>query len=261
MVLIMSIHSILNDYYRDVMFMYPNNIPVGVFLFGSQNYGLEHEKSDVDALVIVCPSWNDVIYAEKPLSRQIDTETGKIQIRDVRLVLRDMAKPHLSAIECLATDYSIINPMFENLWTKLKANTDSIAFANRNVGVSSMVAMAKNIYRSFQTKWRAGEKVSARKLLSRLVFVDSYLNKYLSTDSFKDCLKCSPEVRDDYFYARAGLEDEAILPLGAALLNSIEWYEKTMDHAEINHATLSLLDEMKHRFVKFALGENAYGKI
>lgn len=37
----------------------------GVFLYGSQNYGLETEKSDLDLKVIIMPKLKDVVYNSK----------------------------------------------------------------------------------------------------------------------------------------------------------------------------------------------------
>lgn len=255
----MSVQATLNKYYRDVIFMYPNNLIVGVFLFGSQNYNLSHENSDIDALAIICPSWDNVIYAEKPISTTINTKEGSIQVKDVRLVLRDMVKPTVFSIECLFTDYKVINPMFNNLWNKIDSNKELIAFANIDNLVNSLLGMAHQLYRDFKEYYNRGEKINARKKAARLVFVESFLVQYLGTSSAKDCFLCNEDAREDYFDLRNN--DDDILAKVASHLECIEWLVKTMDKHEVNPKAASELDLIKRHMVKFALGENEYGKI
>ena len=41
---------------------------VGIFLHGSQNYGLDYEGSDVDTKIIVLPKFEDIVLNRSPIS-------------------------------------------------------------------------------------------------------------------------------------------------------------------------------------------------
>lgn len=45
---------------------------VGVFLYGSQNYELDYEKSDVDTKAIVLPTLEDIVLNRQPVSTTVD---------------------------------------------------------------------------------------------------------------------------------------------------------------------------------------------
>ena len=45
---------------------------VGVFLYGSQNYELDYEGSDVDSKAIVLPTLSDIVLNKQPVSTTVD---------------------------------------------------------------------------------------------------------------------------------------------------------------------------------------------
>ena len=50
----------LQDHYDEALQYFPEDRIVGVFLQGSQNYGLDYEGSDVDTKLIVVPTFKDI---------------------------------------------------------------------------------------------------------------------------------------------------------------------------------------------------------
>lgn len=44
------------------------NKVVGVFLQGSQNYGLDYKDSDVDTKAVLLPSFKDIVLNKQPIS-------------------------------------------------------------------------------------------------------------------------------------------------------------------------------------------------
>lgn len=64
----------------------PKEQIIGVFLRGSQNYGLEIETSDVDTLCLVVPSVEELVRAERPLSIEVlvGEDGGHITFMDIR---------------------------------------------------------------------------------------------------------------------------------------------------------------------------------
>ncbi len=60
---------------------------LGVFLQGSQNYGLAYEGSDIDTKCIVLPSFEDFCLNKKPTSTTLILPSNEhIDLKDIRLM-------------------------------------------------------------------------------------------------------------------------------------------------------------------------------
>lgn len=90
---------------------------VGIFLQGSQNYGLETPKSDVDTKLIVTPTFDEVVLNKKPISTtHVRANNEHTDLKDIRLMLATFRKQNLNFIEILFTPYAWVNPLFESEW-------------------------------------------------------------------------------------------------------------------------------------------------
>ncbi|MBQ5919289.1 MAG: nucleotidyltransferase domain-containing protein [Lachnospiraceae bacterium] len=78
---------------------------LGVFLYGSQNYGLSTEDSDVDTIAIVLPNEYD-LYFSRPLTKELHLENGEhCVVKDIREILNEFKKQNVNFLEILVTDY------------------------------------------------------------------------------------------------------------------------------------------------------------
>lgn len=94
---------------------------IGIFLYGSQNYGLDYESSDVDTIVLIRA-------ADRP--KQILTfESGKAKVYTLKYFLHRLALGDLECYEILYTQYNSLNPIYENEWSKFVANV-SLSLCN-----------------------------------------------------------------------------------------------------------------------------------
>ena len=90
---------------------------LGIFLYGSQNYGTELKKSDIDSKIILLPTFNDFCLSPEMVSKEITLSCGeKIDIKDIRLFRQNCMKHSINYIETLFTEYYILNPKYENLF-------------------------------------------------------------------------------------------------------------------------------------------------
>ena len=55
---------------KEVLKYYPEDQLLGVFLYGSQNYGINTETSDVDTKAILIPTFKELIF-NRPVSREL----------------------------------------------------------------------------------------------------------------------------------------------------------------------------------------------
>ena len=59
---------------------------VGVFVYGSNNYGMATEHSDVDTKAIVLPHFDDIVDSKDWVSKEYhrDEDGGKLEVKDIR---------------------------------------------------------------------------------------------------------------------------------------------------------------------------------
>lgn len=94
-------------------------------LYGSQNYNLDDELSDVDVKAIVLPSLRDIIH-RKVTSTTIECENGNIDLKDLITYYDVIKKGNFSYIEAIDTEYSIGDKYIKELFRQFRPNLKSI---------------------------------------------------------------------------------------------------------------------------------------
>lgn len=117
------IFKTLNDYKKMLENKGYNVIYIG--LYGSQNYNLDDEKSDIDAKAIVMPSLHDIVF-RRVISKTIECEKGNIDVKDLLTFYDVIKKGNFSYIESIQTKYSIGDKYIKNLFSKVKLNKKSV---------------------------------------------------------------------------------------------------------------------------------------
>lgn len=78
---------------------------LAVMLYGSQNYNLDNENSDIDVKAILLPSLDEMIQNKSPISTTIDFENGQIELKDIREFYKIIKKGNPAYLEVLVGDY------------------------------------------------------------------------------------------------------------------------------------------------------------
>ena len=79
---------------------------LGIFLYGSQNYNLDTEKSDIDALAIVLPSFSDFCLGNQTVSKEIVlSDNSHVLVKDLTSFRNEILKQNICRIEILFTEY------------------------------------------------------------------------------------------------------------------------------------------------------------
>lgn len=97
-------------------------------LYGSQNYNVDDEKSDIDAKAIILPQLKDIIH-RKVVSTTYECENGAIDVKDLITFYDVIKKGNFSYIESIETKYSIGDKYIKSLFSRFKPNYKSIVGA------------------------------------------------------------------------------------------------------------------------------------
>lgn len=170
---------------------------VGIFLQGSQNYGLELPTSDVDTKLIVTPSFEEIALNKKPVSTtHIRENEEHIDFKDIRLYMETFKKQNLNFLEILFTSYKSVNSLYEDQWNRLVARREDIARMNPYRAVKSMKGIAMEKWHAMEHEYPSKVDVLAKhgydpKQLHHLLRVEDYLERYIAGESYESCLRPS----------------------------------------------------------------------
>ena len=153
---------------------------VGIFAYGSQNYGVATETSDWDTKAIIVPSYEELVL-RPPVSREIHLENEEhCEVKDIREMVNMFKKQNINFIEILFTKYKWINPKYMYVWEdyfgKLKHD---IAHYDINKTVQSICGQAIH---TLNQNPNDGKKIANGYRLLR------FLENYLAGDNYSDCI-------------------------------------------------------------------------
>ena len=184
----------VNRHYQEALTLFPEDRIVGVFLQGSQNYGLDYEGSDIDTKCIVLPTLEDLIFNRKPVSTtHILPNEEHLDLKDVRLYFQTFRKQNLNFMEILFTKYKIVNPTYEQYWNRLIENNEQIARYNPVGAVKTMKGIAMEKYHAMEHRYPSKVELIDKwgydgKQLHHLMRVEEYLTRYINGEPYADCL-------------------------------------------------------------------------
>lgn len=93
-------------------------------LYGSQNYNLDDEFSDIDCKAIILPSLHDIIF-RKTTSKVVKCDKGEIDVKDLVTFYEVIRKGNFSYIESIDTEYSIGDKYIKELFKQIRPNFKS----------------------------------------------------------------------------------------------------------------------------------------
>ena len=176
---------------------------VGIFLYGSQNYNLDYEDSDIDLKAIVVPTINDIVFNNKPISTSIEIPEGLCDIKDIRLMVQSWRKQNVNFMELLFTEYSYVNPLFYEFFRPLLAARETIVRYNEKRAVDCLRGFVyEKYYRLFKDTPSQHDEVTkygyAAKQLVHMERLASLLEHYMKREPYMECLMVSPEERQKW---------------------------------------------------------------
>lgn len=129
----------VKKHYDSAVRHYGEEAVLGVFLYGSWNYNTNTENSDVDTKCILVP--NLFHLAIKPYEvKHLHIDEEVCECMSIMHMVANWKKQNINFVEILFTDYCIINPLYQEVWSTwlTVANKESIARYDIKAAVLSM---------------------------------------------------------------------------------------------------------------------------
>lgn len=221
----------LEKHYEEALKYFDEEHIVGIFLQGSQNYGLDVDGSDIDTKLIVTPTLKEIVRADNPISTtHIMDNDEHIDFKDVRLYIKTFLKQNPNFLEILFTRYFYINPLYKDLWMQLVEHREAIARYDIVANVKAIRGVALEKYHSMEHRYPSKLDIIDKygydpKQLHHLLRMEGFLVNYLKGISYEGCL--IPDNYELLAEIKSGL-------YGGKLLYSLEEARKVADES-LNH--------------------------
>lgn len=164
----------------------PDNI-IGVFLYGSQNYGFAREDSDVDSVALYVPSFEELCLNKGRLSKEVHTvDNEHIVLKDIREYREMLMKQNVNFLETLFTEYYILNPKYAEYFTIFFLNNkELIATYDKSKMFASIIGQIVHTLNE--------DMMNTKKLYNsyRLTYL---LKDYLSGKPYSECLRPTGDI-------------------------------------------------------------------
>jgi hypothetical protein len=151
-------------HYGAVAEKYDSDNLIGVFLYGSQNYNVSTDNSDVDSIALVMPNFEQLVLGT-PKNEEIDMMPdfgieGHCVVKDIRNYAKELRNGSPNALEVLFTEHFILNPIHEELWynTFIDSRTSFMSYQSTN----TIKAMAGNALRNLKKNTGKGQAAAYR---------------------------------------------------------------------------------------------------
>ena len=254
----------VQEHYQEALEYFPEERIVGIFLQGSQNYGLDTANSDIDTKLIVTPSLSELATIAAPISTTHIRENNEhIDFKDVRNYLTVIRKQNLNFLEILYTPYKIINPLYQEEWKKLEIHRDEISSLNRYRAIHSMKGLAWNKYMAMETPYPSKVNIIKKygydgKQVHHLRRIDDYIARYIEGKiPYAELLYPSTSVYQelqDWKEQKFTLEEARTLAKQYMenIVKNVEEYDKIIKNVD-NPDMIKLLEEVQYNILKISL--------
>ena len=156
-------------------------------LIGSQNYGLDTEKSDYDTFSLILPSFEDIAFAKDPVAGEFETEDGKCMYKDIRVALNLLKKPSPNSLEIFFSNYMYIEPYYIptfNDYLKYPPHAQYIMDCNYQHMIDACIGMSVQLSK---------RNMHSGKKLAHAIRMKNMLPYYLENLYAKDLFKIHDE--------------------------------------------------------------------
>ncbi len=209
---------------------------IGVFLYGSQNYGLEFENSDVDTIAYVRPSPLYMTKHDKFYKDEIQFyDGGKCVLRDVRTILRNLiTQSDALAYETLFTPYNRVNDLYVPDWKAIFIGNSSYWTKEGLATIDPEKALKNAMAKQHQcvidaASYRHCRTKEEKQKFCKIVSMGQYFSLYIQ--SYMRMLELGEVHYEDLIYNKDNLSSLRSIKCGDRYFNSpsfvyCDWYDQ-----------------------------------
>lgn len=215
-------------------------------LYGSQNYNLDDENSDIDAKAIILPTLHDIIF-RKAISKTIECENGNIDVKDLITFYDVIKKGNFSYIESIDTKYSIGDKYIKELFSQIRPNFKSI--------VGAMYEKRKALTHEFPSKKEEFQKFGCDpKQHHHIIRLYDLLSYNIENNCSKSYLKYNGDAKEKMIILKRNMHGKNVRELEEEGDLYIEKARNLLDYNEPDYSyEYSNIDEQINNYIENSL--------
>lgn len=174
---------------------------LGIFVYGSQNYGYADDNSDINSKVVYIPTFEEMCLNKEWKSKEyiFGKNEEHIEVKDIREMRNMFMEQNINFIEILYTEYYILNPKYASLWQVYFVNNrEVIAHYDRQKTVASIGGQLLHTLKQNPTD---------NKKLYNAYRLYYFLENYLNNKVYLDCLHVDQKTHDFLWNLKYGLSN------------------------------------------------------
>lgn len=216
---------------------YGKNRWICTVLYGSQNYNIDTRESDIDTRTIIFPSKEEIFRGCRANPKTIVFENGEDCMKDVRDFIMNAARGGISFLECMYSQFIVVNPRFQEYWNMITEKKDYFCTYARPRVASCALGLANNYYKKYQNMKKDKDYLHLcwvhsfmerfqlepfwKSLRPPRYVIDSYWYRDEATELLlEDCVEFSKKISPETREQRNLLDDHAIV-FGFSLIDTI----------------------------------------
>lgn len=200
---------------------------VGIFVQGSQNYGLdiynEDYMSDIDTKAIVLPTFDDFVDCKEPVSTTIILPNNEhCDVKDIRIMFDILKKANVNFLEILFTEFCWINEKYYSIFSLVQNNAERLAFANMKALLNGIAGMSMQKYVALKHPYPTiKDKIDKYgydpKQLHHIYRMNQFMKRILSGETFKSALEAND--RQELIEIKKGIQELSCAEQSAFYIN------------------------------------------
>lgn len=111
-----EVEKILQDDYKYLQTLFPQDQIFGIFTYGDFNYGFAETIKDLKVKMYYLPTLEEMCTNLTLKDETIEYNNHIINIKDIRLILDNILKQEGTVMECFFAEYNIITPKFKKVY-------------------------------------------------------------------------------------------------------------------------------------------------
>lgn len=200
---------------------------VGIFVQGSQNYGLDiydnDYMSDIDTKAIVLPTFEDFVDGKEPVSTTVILPNNEhCDVKDIRIMFDILKKANVNFLEILFTDFCWVNEKYSSIFSLVQNNAERLAFANMKALLNGIAGMSMQKYVALKHPYPTIiDKIEKfgydPKQLHHIYRMNQFMKRILAGETFQSALIAND--KKDLIEIKKGVQGLACAEQSACCIN------------------------------------------
>ena len=175
---------------------------LGVFLYGSQNYNLATENSDVDTIAIIVPTFSDLCLWS-PISTELNIDGEHCIVKDIREYMKMIRKQNINFTETLFTEYFCVNPKYQSIWNLFTLQKNNLVQMDPDRAIIAAYHQAENTFKQILNFEDNDIVHDCKKFVNTYRLID-FCYKFYNGKDFLSCIQQTGKNRERLLKIKAG---------------------------------------------------------